>query len=369
MVIVHSSDEMYGADRMVLEMVAAAAPAIAVEVWLPTDIAHPTSALCLELERRGTAVRHLPLPIVRRAYLGPRGMLGILQRAVTLYRALRAVHPTVLYCATSAALPAAPIGRLLRIPRVIAHQQEIWSRADQAALGGLARCCHRVVAISTASAASLPTVVRRRTTVVPNATAEPPKVVPLDGRTGPLHYLIASRWNGWKGHRTLLSAWQQAGCPGQLLVLGGRPPSGTAVDVPELVRALGISATVQVVGEVPDPDSYLERADVVLVPSDQPEPFGLVAIEAFARGRPVIASAAGGLTDIVTDGIDGWLFPLGDVGALARLLAGLDRSRVHAAGDAARRSYRQRYQIDRFAAQWRAAVLGPTTGDRRGSPR
>jgi glycosyltransferase involved in cell wall biosynthesis len=358
MVIVHSSDEMYGADRMVLETVAAAAPGITVEVWLPTDIAHPATPLCRELERRGVAVRHLPLPIVRRAYLNPRGVLGIIRRAIALHRALRAARPAVLYCATSAALPAAPIGRLLRIPRVTAHVQEIWSRADRAALGLLARCCHRVVAISTAAAASLPSPVRRRTTVVPNATAEPARVVPLDGRAGPLQYLIASRWNGWMGHRTLLSAWQRAGSPGRLLVLGGRPPSGSAVDVPELVTALGISATVQIVGEVPDPDGYLERADVVLVPSDQPEPFGLVAIEAFARGRPVIASAAGGLTDIVTDGSDGWLFPPGDVDALAGLLAGLDRDRVHAAGRAARRSYRQRYLIDRFAAQWRAAVLG-----------
>jgi glycosyltransferase involved in cell wall biosynthesis len=62
-----------------------------------------------------------------------------------------------------------------------------------------------------------------------------------------------------------------------------------------------------------------------LVPSIWAEPFGLVALEAMASGRPVIASRIGGLTDIVVDGETGLLVPPGDTdalrGAMARLLA------------------------------------------------
>jgi glycosyltransferase involved in cell wall biosynthesis len=58
---------------------------------------------------------------------------------------------------------------------------------------------------------------------------------------------------------------------------------------------------------------------VAVVPSLY-EPFGLVALEALACGVPVIASAVGGLKEIVLDGESGLLVPPGDVSALARAL-------------------------------------------------
>jgi glycosyltransferase involved in cell wall biosynthesis len=68
--------------------------------------------------------------------------------------------------------------------------------------------------------------------------------------------------------------------------------------------------------EVP---ALIAAHDVVLVPSVA-EPFGLVAVEAIASGRWVVASAVGGLRDIVTDGLNGTLVDDGDfAGALARV--------------------------------------------------
>lgn len=58
-------------------------------------------------------------------------------------------------------------------------------------------------------------------------------------------------------------------------------------------------------------------ADVVVVPSIWQEPFGLVAVEAMAHARPVVASAVGGLADIVRHGETGFLVPPSDPAALA----------------------------------------------------
>jgi 2-deoxystreptamine N-acetyl-D-glucosaminyltransferase/2-deoxystreptamine glucosyltransferase len=81
-----------------------------------------------------------------------------------------------------------------------------------------------------------------------------------------------------------------------------------------------------------------ERVAVVAVPSHR-EGFGVVALEAMAHGRPVVASAVGGLLDIVVDGETGLLVPPGDVGALRgaleRLLGDADLRR--GLGDAGRR--------------------------------
>ncbi len=361
LVFVHSSDELYGADRMLLEVLDALEPSqrARAQCWLPTDLAHPAAPLCREIEARGVPAVHLPLPVLRRADLTPRGLLRLAGRSTRLLRDLRALRPALVYCTTSAVLPVVPLARLAGVRRVVLHVQELWSAGEGRVLGGLATGCDRLVAISDPVRERLPRRLARRTVVVPNATPEPTGFVPLSAHDGPLRLVVASRWNAWKGHRTLLGAWDRLDAPGRLTVLGGPPPSGESVDVPALVRRLRHPASVDVVGEVTDPDRYLGEADVVVVPSDQPEPFGLVAIEAFARGRPVVGSRGGGLAQIVTDGVDGWLFPPGDVAALGTLLAGLTRDRVEAAGARARETYESRYTGERYAAAWQQAVRLP----------
>jgi glycosyltransferase involved in cell wall biosynthesis len=59
---------------------------------------------------------------------------------------------------------------------------------------------------------------------------------------------------------------------------------------------------------------------VGVVPSIWPEPFGQVAVEAMACGKPVIASAIGGLPDVVADGVSGLLVEPGNVRALQEAL-------------------------------------------------
>lgn len=357
----HSSDELYGADRMLLEIVEAARADVDVEVWLPTDLVHPTDPLCLELERRAVAIRHLELPVLRRALRTPAGILKLLQRSYNLVSALREARPQAVYCVTSATLIAAPIARLAGVRMVLAHFQEIWSSSDRLVLGSLARACHSAISISGAVHASLPPKIRARTTVVLNGTAEPERSEPLEGRKGRLQFLVASRWNAWKGHATLLSAWERAGFPGQLVVLGGPPPSGDAVDVRMIVGSLAQPETVSVVGEVRHVSDSILQADVVIVPSDQPEPFGLVAIESFARSRPVIASAGGGLLEIVTAGHNGWLFAPGDVDGLASILRELTREEVEVAGQEAGRTFRTSFTSEAYAERWRRAVLPTLT--------
>jgi len=355
LIFVHSSDELYGSDRMLLEMVKAASD-VDVEVWLPTDLVHPRAPLCEELMARGVRVRHLDLPIVRRAYQNPRGIARLLLRSGRLVGALRAARPDAVYCTTSPTFLCAPLSRLAGVPQIIGHFQEIWSPSDRRLLGTPARACHRLLAISEAVRDSLPPALQRRTVVVANGTPAPSRVVSLEGRSGELRYLVASRWNGWKGHRTLLWAWDQANAPGRLVVLGGPPPSGESVDVGALAATLRRPESVSIVGEVSDPADYIEAADVIIMPSDRPEPFGLVAIEAFARARPVIASSAGGLVDIVTPHKDGWLFPPGDVTALAKVFSTLTRDLVTVAGQQARDTYENRFTVEHFSSQWRAAV-------------
>ncbi|CAB4543973.1 MAG: glycosyltransferase [Actinobacteria bacterium] len=363
-VVVHSSDEMYGADRILLQVVAALADGgVDVMVWLPDDIVHGPTPLCHELARQGVAFEHRSLPIIRRANLTPRGVLVLARRSWGLRHALRSSRADLVYCMTSACLLAAPVARSSGIRAVALHVQEMWSGSDARMLRALARFTTLRITISPAvdraAALSSPASV-----VVDNCVPHPephpvphPESQPGDG-AGPRRttspgatFVVASRWNAWKGHRTLLDAWGRAGCPGRLVVLGGPPPSGARVDVPVLAAALERPSSVDIVGEVPDIAPYVAGADALVLPSDEPEPFGLVLLEAFRQARPVIASAAGGPLDVVTDGHDGWLFPSGDAEALATLLCDLTPERLAEAGRHARETYLARYTPEVFRAR------------------
>jgi glycosyltransferase involved in cell wall biosynthesis len=131
-----------------------------------------------------------------------------------------------------------------------------------------------------------------------------------------------------KGARVLLEA--HAGLPGAppLVLIGRRSIDG-----------LGALPNVIAPGPLPHPLAIeaLRRSAFSVAPSVWAEPFGIVAIEAGAAGKPVLASASGGLRDVVVDRETGRLLPPGDVGALRTAMAELlaDRAlreRMGAAG-------------------------------------
>lgn len=102
-----------------------------------------------------------------------------------------------------------------------------------------------------------------------------------------------------------------------VLFLGGRTPrKGHAIAAGLADTLVGPGLREVDPAEVP---ALIAAHDVVLVPSRE-EPFGLVAVEAIASGRWVVAAAVGGLREIVTDGVNGTLVADGDyAGALARV--------------------------------------------------
>jgi glycosyltransferase involved in cell wall biosynthesis len=115
----------------------------------------------------------------------------------------------------------------------------------------------------------------------------------------------------------------------------------------ELARRLGVQERVRFTGWLSAEDLALELAEasVVVMPSLWPEPAGLVGIEAQAAGRPVIASATGGVGDWLQDGVNGLCVRPGDAGDLARALDELldDPDRQAAMGAAGRRMVGQRF--------------------------
>src|SRR5215813_4866077 len=99
----------------------------------------------------------------------------------------------------------------------------------------------------------------------------------------------------------------------RLLMVGDGPDRPKAE---WLARTHGVADDVIFVGKQNDMSQFLAVSDVLLLPSDL-ESFGLVALEGMACEVPVIASRVGGIPEVVRDGIDGFLYDVGDTKAMA----------------------------------------------------
>ena len=99
----------------------------------------------------------------------------------------------------------------------------------------------------------------------------------------------------------------------ELWMVGDGPDRGPAE---MLARELGIAEHVQFWGKQAHVEKLIPQADVLLMPSET-EAFGLVALEAMACGVPTVATRVGGVSELITDGEDGFLGPMGDAVAQA----------------------------------------------------
>jgi glycosyltransferase involved in cell wall biosynthesis len=108
----------------------------------------------------------------------------------------------------------------------------------------------------------------------------------------------------------------------------------------------------------------IRASTAVVIPSTKPEALSITALEAMAVGRPVVASAIGGLPEVITDGLTGLLVPPGDPAALASAIDRLirDPGLGPRLVDAARTMLSERFSGVRFAEAWRQ-LYGDLAGD------
>ncbi|UPT75978.1 MAG: glycosyltransferase family 4 protein [Elusimicrobiota bacterium] len=166
---------------------------------------------------------------------------------------------------------------------------------------------------------------------------------------GPLVGMIA-RFDKVKGHETLLdaAALLKAKVPGLKVRCAGEGRLRERLSWQ--LKPTGLDRVVEFPGRVADKWAFMAAARVGAIPSLGSEAVSRAALEWMALGRPVVASAVGGLPDLVEDGVTGILVPPKDADALAEALASLllDPKKTEAMGRAARTRWEQRYGLKRF---------------------
>lgn len=167
-----------------------------------------------------------------------------------------------------------------------------------------------------------------------------------------------------KGLSDLAEAWHRiaAEIPEAHLLVAGMG-SGEA----ELRARLDGVLRVHWLGFRRDVPELVKAFDVLVVPS-WCEPFGLVAVEAMAAGTPVVATRAGGLAEVLVDGIHGYFVPPRDPAALAQRVMDLvrDSERRRRMGVAGVARARVHFSIERMIDEYERVPRGPACSEPAG---
>lgn len=145
------------------------------------------------------------------------------------------------------------------------------------------------------------------------------------------------RLHSWKGQQVTIAALHQLPADAHAWIVGA-PLFGEhafADELRALVARSGLGARVHFLGFRSDVPALMRAADVIVHASTLPEPFGRVIVEGMLARRPVIATAAGGVREIVEDGVTGVLVPPNDAFALAGAIRALRDDPARAASIAA----------------------------------
>jgi glycosyltransferase involved in cell wall biosynthesis len=161
--------------------------------------------------------------------------------------------------------------------------------------------------------------------------------------------------DSWKGQDTFLESallLKHSGLHLRMFVIGG-PRSNTSqlgltdfeTKLHDFVRQYELEDMVSFTGHLNIKEGALDGMDLVVHASTQPEPFGMVILEAMAKGKPIIASSEGGPSEILIDKVDGWLIQPRSADLLASAIEQLsaDQNAREVLGREARKSVLSRF--------------------------
>ena len=370
----HSSDDLYGADQVLLQVATEMLDSpFRPLVVLPDDMAH-VGLLSAELRRRGVDFMHAPIAIIRRRYFRPSGFVPLLSRAVRgswmLRRIVREQNVILIYGFTFAVL-AAPLAAIASRRPLVMHAHEILVGPSF-----VRRAMHKLFVGPAAAVACISNAVRRhiladepgaaqKLCLVHNGLAPFEKrITKLAARMElgvhdglPLIGMVG-RVSAWKGQGVLLEAaaiLRDRGYRFHCMAIGGVFDGDERNRKALLAQReqLGLKHEFSLVDFRPDVRALYSAFDIFVLPSIEPEPFGMVILEAMQTSLPVVASRHGGPLEIVIDGDTGLLFEPKNPSALADCLAQLldDPLTAERMGQAGAKRWEEEFTFRRQASR------------------
>lgn len=365
---VHQSADLYGSDRVLLALVGN----LDKEKFTPIVLLPVDGPLRGELEAAGIECHVIAITRLARATLSARGLLKL---PIDLIKSLRAINRVLadrkvnlVHTNTLAVLSAPLWARLHSVPHVW-HVHEIIvnpvfvRKVYGYLLDWFADC---IICVSHATKENLvqdrPTLTKRievvwngfeRNTPV-NKEAVFAYREQLKIRHSEVLVTLVGRINRWKGQTLLLEAanllWQQNVRNIRYLFVGSAPDGqGHFLDaLQQGINQSPAQAAFTVQGFTNSLSMVWDACDIAVIPSTEPEPFGMVALEAMAAAKPIVAANHGGLAEILITNETGFLVAPNNALELAEAIKQLaaDASLREKMGCAGQTRYQSEFSLD-----------------------
>ena len=372
---IHQGYELYGSDRSFAECVSAirqACPDAFIEVVLPRP--GPITTL---LDGVASAIVFEPIWVLRRRNLAHLATFGLARLPGAVLRAVQRFRRSDLVYVNTSVIADYAIAARMFPQKALLHIHEIPEGATLKILRAMvAFSGAELIFNSRATSLTYPQPPSRATQVIYNGVCGPaaPEAVSFHGQR-PLRVAMLGRVNRIKGQEVLVEAVRllppRVQQKIEVRIVGSAfEDAAQEAALAGLVAASGLSGCISLEPFTADAAPIYKWADIVAVPSRRPESLGRVGIEAMSFGRPVIASAIGGLAEVVADKVTGWLVPPGEPEPLARQLAAIAESPgvLLAPSQAARQRYEALFSEATAARAIGAAVLRKLRAGRPAMP-
>ena len=377
--VIHQSADLYGSDRTLLQLLLAIQPDEAdIVVLLPCH-----GPLSDELIEAGIEVHEIPLPKINRERLTWRGLLelpfDLVKSQQSIIKVLAGRKVDVVYSNTLAVISGV-LWAFMTGTYHVWHVHEVPLRRWQKLLMQMifvrmsdVFVCNSYTTRRLWFGAEAERRKGKRIKVVQNGVADPrswgqSETNSLRQELGMPEILVScvGRISWRKGQEVLLRAAEQLWESGERdihFLFVGSAPAGHEASLQSLLENMRLSPACTVLhfrDFQRDIWPIWAATDIAVVPSTEPESFGLVAVEAMAMNCPVVASDHGGLTEIVDDGLTGKLVVPGDVNELAMTIRLLARDSIlrQAMGKASREKYLAHFSQHSYLQSMKKLVLG-----------
>lgn len=310
---IHSSSELYGSDRSLLNIIKYInKKEFTVFVILPCE-----GPLAEELRKiENVKLEIFEVAVLRRKNLSLIGGIEYIRKFYYSYKFLREYikncNIDIVDTNTSVVFPGAIAAKKMGCKSVWHIREIIKNNIENKFISIIMEKYSDLIIANSKSTAESLKVNQKKIRIVYNAIEEKENYKETIKIENNFTIGMAGRINRWKGQKLFVDAAEivYKYYPHVVFKIAGDVYIGEEylkMELKEYIENKGLEKSIKLVGQVNDMDSFYKSIDIFVLPSIQPEPFGLVVIEAMENKVPVIATNHGGPTEIISHGEDGFL--------------------------------------------------------------
>jgi glycosyltransferase involved in cell wall biosynthesis len=356
----HSSSELYGSDRSLLNLI----KNIDKENFVVTVVLPDNGPLVDELKKiKGVEVLIKDIAVLRRKYLSVKGLIyyGIdfINSIFYLSRIIFKKKIDIVYTNTSVVFPGGIAAKMLGKKSIWHIREIIENKLERKVVSTIVNLFSDTIIANSRATASSISQNSKKLKVVYNAIESKGTQTTSNKVTSKNEIVVgmAGRINRWKGQKLFVDMAEkvlQENKSVKFEIAGGvyKGEDQLLDDLMAYINNKGLESKVTLLGQVDDMDFFYNNIDIFILPSIQPEPFGLVVLEAMEREIPVVATNHGGPVEIIENNVDGYLVDYVDASEMSKVVLQLacDSELRKKIGQSGRKKRRNTFSLENYVS-------------------